>query len=182
MTVKTNSKLIKLSDEHYVIVDDSEQITFKDWFFDIDTKIVGQYFHGLREAAWMKITHSTEPLEPGIKPLSLSEVDELIYGFNIDKMAIKAFGPFGIGSDRANIWKSGYKACRELFKDKLFTIEDMNKAIVIAQKSSYVSTQYFSGNSSVKHNFKPEEIIQSLLPKTEWEVEFDEQGRMLIKC
>lgn len=111
MTVKTNSKLIKLSDEHYVIVDDSEQITFKDWFFDIDTKIVGQYFHGLREDAWMKITHSTEPLEPGvsigfetsncfnqIKPLSLSEVDE------------------------------------------------------------------------------------SLLPKTEWEVEFDEQGKMLIKC
>ena len=102
-------KLIKLSDSHYVVVDDSE-IKEGDWYYDENDKESllpiykrsqdPKFYKGCK-----KITHSTEPLEvltalPNygngevtqfgfnkIKPISLSEVEEAINGYSVEKMA-----------------------------------------------------------------------------------------------
>lgn len=65
----------------------------------------------------------------------------------------------------------GFKAAQSL-NDKMFTLEQVINAIEIAQTSAYVSTQYFSGHSSVKHNYTSNDIIQSLQPAV-WNVEVE---------
>ena len=210
MTDKTNSKLIKISDEHFVVVDDSEIKAYRTYnetechvlhipsksilacngFGEMNgskTIIFAEPLYG-REVLFKeckKITHSTEPLETGvsidfetircfnqIKPIYLLDIEESIHGYNLDKMAVKVFGPFGLGLERATIWKAGFKACRELYKDKLFTIDDMDQA--------YICGLNDAGQPGMRK--MREDYIKSIQPKTEWDVEFDEQGRMLIKC
>lgn len=104
-------KLIKLSDEHYIIVDDSE-IKEGDYIFDNFCKInnIQQVrkcdfdSSHYRNGNWRKITYSTQPLEDividvtadgnalmsvgfvKIKELSLSEVEEAIYGYSVENM------------------------------------------------------------------------------------------------
>ena len=73
-------------------------------------------------------------------------------------------------------------AHKELVKDKLFTIEDMKTAIQLAQNYT-VDTQYDEYDvmhEILKHTHSKEMIIQSLLPKTEWNVTFDEQGKLKL--
>ena len=53
----------------------------------------------------------------------------------------------------------GYKAAKA---DKMYSLEDMKKAIEKAQTTAYVKTQLYSDHSTVKHNFTADEIIQSL--------------------
>lgn len=89
-------KLIKLSETHYIVVDDSE-IREGDWFVNLFLTKTGigpyivksvkkindePYFTYVSsndlyhlKKHMLKITHSTQPLE-GVKPLSLSEVKE----------------------------------------------------------------------------------------------------------
>lgn len=90
---KDMNKLVKLSDTHYIVVDDSEikegyvfngaEIFLREEMSEYSDEYVNRY--------WEKITHSTQPLEPSlrsddntlkdfvfIKPLSLSEVEEAI--------------------------------------------------------------------------------------------------------
>lgn len=211
MAVETNSKLIKLSNDCYVIVDDSEIKAYRVYnetechvlhipsksilkcngFGEMNgskTIIFADSLYG-REVLFKeckKITHSTERLEPGvaidfetcscfdkIKPLSLSEVEEAINGYNLDNMAIKLFGPIGIGLERATIWKSGFKACRELFRDKLFTIDDMDQAYICGLNDAETPGDAMK----MRDNF-----LSEIQPIAEWNIEFDEQGRMLIKC
>lgn len=111
-------KLIKLTDTHYIIVDDSE-IKEGDFVFqqnfektnnqiikietDFQAKIANDKDGSFTKN---KITHSTEPLEDvfisdtfkinvggfekgfnKIKQLSLPEIEEVIYGYNVEKMA-----------------------------------------------------------------------------------------------
>ena len=95
--------LIKLSETHYIVVDDSE-IKEGDWFYQVNLNRV--IHHNLKNGLLLqpqafdkKITHSTEPLEMKkvnslgsefgfveIKPLSLAEVEEAIYGYSVEKM------------------------------------------------------------------------------------------------
>ena len=69
-------ELIKLSDTHYIVVDDSK-IQALDWFLDTTTNRIFQYYtqRGLKETD-KKITHSTEPLK-GVKLISMDEVLEM---------------------------------------------------------------------------------------------------------
>ena len=104
-------KLIKLSETHYIVVDDSEK-SEGDYIYN---PIVEKIMRVTKEMMphGQKITHSTQPLEEvcctpenqikryidckgcdrkqlgfnKIKPLSLSEVEELIYGYSVEKMA-----------------------------------------------------------------------------------------------
>jgi hypothetical protein len=198
--------LIKISETHYIIVDDSE---IRESDYHVATRIIKsngvnaigytdkEQLEAIAEIGGAKkITHSTEPLDKDIHgfgycwtkdiiPLPLSQVEEAINGYSVEKMAYDvAFRFIGTDFEQVEYLQSlivdMFNAHKELVKDKLFTIEDMRKAIEIAQTSTYVSTQHFSGHSSVKHNFKPDEIIQSLLPKTEWEVTFNEQGKLKL--
>ena len=106
-------KLIKLSDTHYIVVDDSE-IKEGDWVYYLhNSGLHGPSIHkvikpnysdykpysihfttgfGVQEDC-KKITHSTPigglsaMLIAGVRELSLSEVEEVIYGYNVEKMA-----------------------------------------------------------------------------------------------
>lgn len=191
-----NQRLIKLSEEHYIVVDDSE-IKLGDWFYykqfgeDIayqtnkDTNLANinnpdKYFR--------KITHSTKTLIydnelgytsiPNVSKITLSEVEEAIYGYSVDKMAYEHDVKTGLSSEfDYNIFELGFKAHKKIVKDKLFTVEDMRKAI------RYGFDVGFCSNSSnkTKNNLQSEEqFIQSLLPKTEWEVEFID-GQLKLK-
>lgn len=184
-------KLIKISDRHYIAVDDSE-IKEGDWIYYTKAKgyckttVSG---NGLKQEniPAMKITHSTQPLEcnkiqsenaniqkvswGNIKPLSLSEVEEVINGYSVEKMAESKY-PYKLSSNaRKKGFIEGFKTHQELAKDKLFTIEDMRKAY------DEGLLKYCTKN---ENGFSWEEFIQSLLPKTEWDIEFDEQGKIKL--
>lgn len=192
-------KLIKLSDTHYIVVDDSEikELEYNTWFYDIKTKLVGQYFQGDVEDSWRKITHSTQPLEKiegsevwengkflgpdyafqEIIPLSLSEVEEAINRYSFEEIADEWSTDINnVHPADSYIAKQGYlagfKAHQELTKDKLFTVEQLNEAVAEAWNSS----ENNEDNETYTQVYK--RIIQSLLPKTEWDVKFNEQGKI----
>lgn len=209
-------KIIKLSNIYFG-VDDSEikegDINIPSDFSKIedmsitskeDLEIVND-----RQNGYLKITHSTQPLEwhqvdvrliddgvegwifDKIKPLSLSDIEEAIYGYSVEKMAeidwtYKEYG-FEVGynpkrcTDGAiqkpkfiNGYIKGFNAHKELMKEKMFSVDDMLKAIKLARKD-FDEEGY---THDIKH---PIEIIQSLLPKTEWECVISEDKKITIK-
>lgn len=190
------NKLIKLSEDHYIVVNDSE-IKEGDWFLPISG--IGWELNKPRQADsanghnnnhCIKITHSSEPLEEcgeklvngkwkpayvfgdNVQILSLSEVEEVVYGYNVEAMANDwlriNYGDVLCGDAMMDGFNDGFKAHRELAKNKLFTIEDMMKGI----EAGFRNARY--------HGYTPKEILQSLLPKTEWDVTFDEQGKLIL--
>lgn len=142
-------KLIKLSDNHYVIVDDSE-IKDNEWYLSSERKIL--QFTGRKVLGdklpkdCKKITHSTQSIYEnkvmrqgvvdGIKTISLSEVEEAIYGYSVEKMARDIDKSKCRNFRREHTLKEvyegiedgfllGFNAHKELVKDKLFNISDM---------------------------------------------------------
>ena len=184
-------KLIKLSDIHYVITDDSE-IKIGDWMIELLNKVIIQVKvegNDYSNSTFKKITHSTPigrlsaMLKAGVKEISLSEVEEAIYGYNVDKMALEkdiknnaedwiynqlSESPSEDISFCAeaceDFWKAGFKAYQELIKDKLYNIEQVFDAIGLA--IGLWSPTYASFEQGWK-----DKIIQYLLPKTEWNIE-----------
>ena len=160
------SKLLKLSDTHYIIVDDSEIKKEGVICYSFYTKEVTMF--GLPHTILCKrITHSFGKRIREVDNRHISEVEELINGYSVEKMAEENGNNYA-HSYNPDIFIEGFKAHQELAKDKLFTIEDMRNA-------------YRWGttiNQGIKGHF--EEFIQPLLPKTEWEVEFDEQGKLIV--
>ena len=204
-------KLIKLSDEHYIVVDDSE-IKEGDKFYCITNKVIFtahtieylEEYNKLEDSNHnfyvnskyaQKITHSTQPLEDmnhgnytskvflDIKPLTLSEVEEAIYGYSVDKMADKLIScSDNIDSQLIKeVWKGGFKAHKELVKDKLFTVDDM-KSIFIHGKQLGLTIAGNIRNGSEQPNKEEwfNESIQSLLPKTEWDIEITSEGKIVL--
>lgn len=164
-------KLIKISENYYIVVDDSE---IKDcYYYNLLDKVI-RFGNNLNHPYHYKITHSTEPLE-GVESISLSEVKEAISGYSVEKMANELILTRFNETDGyhklvfVEAYVKGFKAHQELVKDKLFTIEDMQKAYTHGVAV---------GNVDVKPDFNS--FIQSLLPKTEWEIEFvDSKIRLL---
>jgi hypothetical protein len=196
-------KLIKITDEHYIVVDDSE-IKEGEWvfnYFENSIKQFGKFFAD----DWFKITHSTQPLgsfeefykKHPYKPtrsfteedwyssmleeyqesqLSLSEVKELIGEVDVEKTVEYDWMLHTEGSivvTDKNDWKSGfhhgYDQALEDNKEKKYTEEDLRKALSQAFMASHEDYQITS-----------DEIIKSLQYKTEWEVKFDEQGKLKL--
>lgn len=180
------NKLIKINEQHYVVCDDSE-IKEGDWYYDFTDKEGSlpiyqrsqcpKFYSGCK-----KITHSTQPLEHGtepfadgvqyvkvfdkIKPLPLSEVEEAIYGY---KNKFLKF--FKNELNYKNYWKpliednpQLIEAHKELVKDKLFTVEDMKLF------AAELIGRYKSGK--IQEFEDVQDIIESYLPKTEWDIEF----------
>jgi hypothetical protein len=202
-------KLIKLKEDHYIIVDDSE-IKEGDYFLcwetinDIPSNIeidqaTQSNIHPFINVAenYKKITHSTQPLEEdityrgitskpaliffNIKTLSLSEVEELIYGYSLENMYKK---PTKVDDNTKTGeafldghfygFEEGVETYQELVKDKLFTIEDMKR---IFEKGYSAGRSELSSKESDKIKY---DYIHSLLPKTEWDVDFDEQDKLKL--
>ena len=172
-------KLIKLSESHYIIVDDSE-IKIGDYAIHNNKEYREKYNElpilctesnclSIQEH-WNKVTHSTKKLEyhqvdpkliddgiegwvfDKIKPLNINEIEELIYGYSVEKMAEKEC----IGNQAKRGFNKGFQAAMEINKDKLFTIEDMRKAINISFRRGNERKAFFDSDY---------DIIESLLPK-----------------
>jgi len=212
-------KLIKLSDEHYIIVNDSE-IKESDYFLWKDEihKFHSDYGYGMKTwtnydkkddssliVNWSNyrgnITHSTEPLENGlgksingtyptkylrfdkIKQLSISEVEEAIYGYSVENMAYEWL----YKDETENKAKQGYplkpmeygyikgfKAHQEIVKDKLFTSSFLLELVPkVLEKQKEL-------NDSDFNDWYNSDFLKMLFPKTEWNIEFDEQGKIRL--
>lgn len=190
-----NKKLIKLSDTHYIIVDDSE-IKLNDWVYSMDG--VHQWF-GLvlkTEPLPKKITHSTQPLElvnwengakgkrpafDKIKSLTLSEVEEVINGYSVEKMADSLFEKeshhiLHPQHQMRECYIKGFNTHKELVKDKLFT--ELENKLTVAKE--YWSK--FEGEKQQGINYGIGLALEFLKiqSKTEWDVTFDEQGKIKL--
>lgn len=204
-------KLIKLSTDHYIVVDDSE-IKEGDWFIDVKKPLRPRQIktkHLLEDLfdSEKKITYSTQPLESvslyntstgdiseglrflNVKQLFLSEVKELIGEIEVDDKAIEAMDLRYSAEpeedrDREsffNGFKTGYNQCLEDNKDKKYTEEDLRKAFVEGVDSQFVTVNMDSlGKRDAYRTDVLNDFIESLQPKTEWEVEFVD-GKLKMK-
>lgn len=183
----------KLSEEHYIIVDDLD-ITTGD--IVAEKLLTGGYelftIHTLNDIdrqTQKKITHSTQPLEDvglntsmgwqlgfdKIEPLYLSKVKELLGEVDVEEKAdlwsidINEVHPADSYIAKKGYMK-GYKESLEDNKERKYTEEDMRKAYYQGHKSGLGSD----------NGLTFEHTIQSLQPKTEWEVEMVE-GKLKLK-
>jgi len=187
------TKLVKLSDTHYVIADDSK-IKKGDFKICLNDKAVTKYLSkkSIESDTFCKnckkITYSTEPLEiiatkykgsvsvkemkgfVKIKPLSLSEVEEAIYGYSVEKIAQSFIIKEHLDSDSDMFYKetfeAGFKAHRELVKDKLFTSSFLLELVPkVLEKQREL-------NDSDFNDWYNSDFLRMLFPKTEWDIEF----------
>ena len=168
-------KLIKLKNDHYIIVDDSE-IKEGDWYYwEITKTIQIAKLDSLNRLpknsdGSKKITHSTQPLldvphfaQYGI--ITLSEVKELIGEVDIWQKFKEIDGSCQKEEYEHWLFESGYNQAIEDNKDKKYTEEDLRR---------------YNNIMCLHGNVKGEKYIQSLQPKTEWEVEFID-GKLKLK-
>ena len=185
-------KLIKINTDHYVVVDDSE-IKDYDW---------SRFDYSDFSEMINVITHSTQPLEcnkmwtpvngkqwmcntmlccgkilnPKTKPISLQEVKELIGEVDVEKWARSQY------SSEPNDYEEeyylglikGYNQAIEDNKEKKYTEEDLRKAYKEGAKSQRFNAHLDGSEKTI------DETIQSLQPKTEWEVCFVD-GKLKLK-
>ena len=109
-----------------------------------------------------------------VLPLFLSEVKELLGEVDVEKKAKeryteKDFAPGEI-LIRKIAWINGYNECLEDNKEKKYTETDIKNAIIRAYSimGNRIDVGYFN------------EVIQSLQPEAEWEVEFVD-GKLKLK-
>ena len=162
-------KLIKINTDHYVVVDDSE-IKEGDWY------VHNQKGVGLRVQKCIgtnlpmdskKITHSTQPLGIGwqqeVIELSLKEVKELIGEVDVEKKANEC-----IANVKHNgSYIRGYNQALEDNKEKKYTEEDLIEILKLYDNHIQIN---FGPSGKIQ---SPKEFIQSLQPKTKWEVEWE---------
>jgi len=173
-------KMKRLSEDHYIIMDDSE-IKEGDWYLcwesksgvSTDCTIDNTFSHWIVGADnYKKITHSTQPLDKslfftdrvwGCERLSLGEVKELIGVGDVEKNANKQWG----NVHRTGVlgYIEGYNQALRDNKENKYTEEDLVDAINMARNEPDMS-----GNA----------IIKSLQPQTEWEVKFVD-GKLKLK-
>ena len=196
------NKLIKLSDTHYIIVDDSE---IKDTSYFIDNNKIFEcrnvFDEGIEDSNGLihnhknckKITHSTEPLiitryftdkilekYNGLKEriisiqfLSLVEVEEAIYEYNLDDLTFNEFEKQDEWnwSQFKDIFTLGFKAHQKLVKDKL----------LITDKSLFDFLYFEKTHSQYSDEAIVKEFIDELLKKqTEWNIKFDQNGKIIL--
>ena len=179
-------KLIKITDDHYVIVDENAEIKEGDWVVTEENTVhqVDYVDAYTKINDWKKITHSTfssvidlyKPNTPLI--LNLSEVKNLLGEVDVEKKAEQVFPYKETRTDFATeecreIYKIGFNQAIEDNKEKKYTEEDMKVAI----------TQAFLSGVERLEDFErvQEMILDNIKPKTEWDVEFDSQGKLKLK-
>lgn len=101
--------------------------------------------------------------------------DELENNTGLFYHANKTFAP---------IYQAGFNKCLELNKDKLYTEEDLLKAIEMAQSMYWdIDNKGFSSDIEGDWSFKydEKEIVESIQSKTEWDIEvFIEENKVKI--
>lgn len=178
--------LIKLTNDHYVIVDDSE-IKEGDWYIDdtnrIRQAVMGDGLYWAVRNGYKKITHSTNIDWNEVYYIPLSEVKELIGEvdvFTVVEQWSKSKEKFVYQYWNKPSFIEGYNQALEDNKDKKYTEEDMKECIksilrdLNAHNEIDKPVNFVWTDSFKKH-------IQSLKPKTEWEVEFNTNGKLKLK-
>lgn len=174
-------KLIKLNDQHYIIVDDSE-IKKDDYVFqqnfektnNLIIKIENEFEAGIandKESSFIKrkITHSTQLLE-NVQTIFLSEIEEVINRYPTYELFKKVDGTCEKGEYEHWLFEKGFKAHQELVKDKMIVNDSQMMDIMdICVRNRGL----FRGEILLK-------IKEYLLPKTEWDIEIDEQNKITL--
>lgn len=200
-------KLIKITNEHYVVVDDSE-IEENDWCCNIQRPYIKQcqdfdvIYYNKRNDLFKKITHSTLPLEQmkqpnkeicignfmkgqsKIQPLSLQEVKELIGEVDVNKRKNEYIVQVNERIENRNraqderIWILGAS-------DLGFTagykkaLEDNKDKKYTEEDMKYMFECGRNYQNSAEVTFKMSiEYLQQ--PKTEWEIE-EIDGKFKLK-
>ena len=175
-------KLIKLTDDHYVIVDENAEIKEGDWYLGLHNKVIratdGKYYVAnavrLSGKPVYKITHSTDININELYYISLQEVKELLGEVDVEKKYnetwLAKYQPYD--SKEGIAFKTGYNQAIEDNKEKKYTEEDMRKAIAVGYDWCH--------QKHIPTNWMIDNFIQSLQPKTEWNVEFDSQGKLKL--
>lgn len=185
----------KLSEEHYIVMDDSEikqgqgDFAYQQNFEKTNNQIISiktEFQSNLandKNGSYTKrkITHSTQPESLGmgwmqsVQPLFLSEVKELLGVVDVEKnmwYERNLQNPYSSDSPSNTGFKKGfelgYNQALEDNKEKKNTEEDIRKA--------WEAGMRFIGEDKGSYS----EFIQSLQPKTEWEVEMVD-GKLKLK-
>lgn len=187
-----NYKLIKVK-EGYIIVSDKE---IENYYFNNHTKKIYLETHPkrlevankeLNKKIRFKIVASTFiPELPNIdfnnleKKFSIVDVEKLKDSwYNTQKNKSESY-LFQYNEMVNDALEAGIKIGLELNKDKLYTEEDLREAIKLAQ--NYTCDVQYDENDErheiLKHTHSENMIIQSLQPKTEWNIEV----KMETKC
>lgn len=146
-------KLIRINEQHYVIIDEDLKIEEGKHFLTKENIPHTNFGWNFGDRV---IIYSTLPLE-NVSLIKLEDVEEVI---NSTYELFKEID----GSCNENeyehwLFKQGFKAHQELTKDNLFTISDMIRAM------RYASEITNNKLSNIKN------YIESVLPKTEWNVD-----------
>lgn len=172
--------LIKITDDHYIVVDDSE-ITQACYVYKNHENVHGRGIFYLppdtdfvafnKEAKDVNvITHSTNILTNGMGILYLSEVKELIGEVDVENKAeLYVWGGVYLTEQEKQqteiAYMTGYNQALEDNKEKKYTEEDVI-SIVEKSRATGLTAEY---------------IIQSLQqPPTQWDVEFIDGKLKLI--
>ena len=182
----------KLSEDHYIVMDDSE-ITTGD--IVAEKLLTGKYelftIHTLNDidkSTQKKIIYSTQPESLGVgwmqsvQPLLLSEIKELLGAVDVHKKACAFTKEIGGTHEQRLAYIDGYKEALEDNKEKKYTNEDMltirNKLVTILPVGNVAAWDMIQAVSKYTKWF--DEYVESLQPKTEWEVEFVD-GKLKLK-
>lgn len=166
-------KLIKITEEHYIVVDDSE-IKVGDWYWnELDMAI--RKNNTINHSYHKKITHSTIPkgqmLMEGLKRLSIQEVKELIGEVDVEKRfqdIINSETPQNRDEMLLDATKHGFKyGYNQALEDNKVLINGLKEIVNLCDNT----------NPSHESIWR---IAYSLLPKTEWEVELVD-GKLKLK-
>ena len=172
------NKLIKINN-HYYVIDDSE-IKESDNYLWLNNnqicKAEGMLMtinNHVKNKHIVRITHSTQK---GIgEQLNLNDIEELVNGYSVENLAESSNGYALYGKPLGEKYLafkegflSGFEKQKELSKDKLFTDEQLFDLLDFAANNKGL----FKGE--ILKKFK-----QSLLPKTEWNIEF-QNGKIIL--
>lgn len=197
-------KLIKINCEHYIIVDDLE-ITQACYVYKNHENVHGKGIFYLpadtdfvafnKEAKDVSvITHSTQPLDNRgywascITHMPLQEVKELIGEVDVEKKADKIW-QLNTGGKEVCVhngdwtlgFKAGYNQCLEDNKEKKYTEEDLKKIFIHGKQFGLtVAGAIRNGGDKPNQDEWFNESIQSLQPKTQWDIEFID-GKLKLK-
>lgn len=178
-------KLIKLTDDRYVVVNEIIQPVNGYYYDSFINKIKSTNGAEYGEAShcW-QITHSTQPMPhgvvregqiTGVTAISLQEVKELIGEADVEKkareeheQALKRGGSeYAAGYYEGLL--DGYNQALEDNKEKKYTQEQLIWAIQEAY--GHGQDDEFDGVNKIEESIKA--ITKHLQPKTEWEVEWE---------
>lgn len=185
-------RLIKLSEDQYVLTDDSDisignivaekLLTGKYELFTIHT------LNDIDKSTQKKIAYSTQPESLGtgwmqsVLPLLLSEVKEVLGVVDVEKKAWKYNPVKKLDAEFIRAaYICGYNECLEDNKEKKYTEEDMEKAYFtgVADFHEKCILRKEAGIVDILIELFSK-YIQSIQPKTEWEVEMVD-GKLKLK-